>query len=442
MVTGLGASGFAVTTSGSAEAAATRVSAEHYDLVLADINLPGRSGLDFCAQMAVAHPSLCIVVMTAYSSIKTAVAALRAGAHDYLMKPLDLDAVALRLRRIVESNRTANELDRLRVVVAEHNGFEELVGTSPAMQRVYELIAKAARTDVSVLVSGESGTGKELVARALHRRSARHEGPMVAVNCSAVPDALLESELFGHTKGAFTDAHASRPGLFAQADGGTLFLDELGEIAPAMQPKLLRALESRRIRPVGGQREVSVDIRLVAATNRDLETEVEDGRFREDLFFRVNVLRLHLPPLRARGSDVLMLAQRFVDTIAARFDKRIESISPDAKHCLMAYSWPGNVRELRNCIERAVALADGRTIRTEDLSERVRAGGSEQVFSAGHDPTELASLAEVEQRYTRHVLACVGGNKSQAAQILGVDRKTLHRRLASWEKRARAPSDG
>jgi len=297
---------------------------------------------------------------------------------------------------------------------------------------VHELLARIADSDASVLVSGESGTGKEVVARALHARGKRKGGPFVAVNCAAVPEALIESELFGHVKGAFTDARAARPGLFAQAHGGTVFLDEIGELPLSMQPKLLRALQERAVRPVGGDAEVPFDARVIAATNRDLEALVEERRFREDLFYRIVVLHVELPPLRARGGDVLLLADRFLETFAARAAKPIRGFAPPAAEKLLAYAWPGNVRELMNVVERAVALTEGELIGVPDLPAKIREHRSTHVIVTGDDPTDLVPLEEVEKRYALRVLSAAGGNKTLAAKILGLDRKTLHRKLERW----------
>jgi two-component system response regulator HydG len=287
-----------------------------------------------------------------------------------------------------------------------------------------------------VLVTGESGTGKELVARLLHSQSGRRKGPFVPVNCAAIPEALLESELFGHKAGAFTDARADRRGLFVEADGGTLFLDEVGEIPSSLQPKLLRALEEHTVRPVGGNDEIGFDVRVIAATNRDLEAEVEKHEFREDLYYRLNVIQVDVPPLRARGTDILRLARHFAEEIAARSDKQVTGVSRAAAERLLEYSWPGNVRELRNAMERAVALTRFDEIAVEDLPAKVRSYRGGDVAVAGDDPGELSTLEAVERRYILHVLKTVGDNKSLAARILGLDRKTLYRKLRRYEQDA------
>jgi len=300
------------------------------------------------------------------------------------------------------------------------------------MRPVYDVLERIVDSNATVLVTGESGTGKEVVARALHDVGPRRNAPFVAVNCSAVPEALLESELFGHARGAFTDARAPRTGLFLQAHGGTLLLDEIGDMPMALQAKLLRALQERTVRPVGGDAEVAFDARIVATTNRDLRALIEEGRFREDLYFRINVIHVELPPLRARGGDVLVLAQYFVDLHAARAGKSVSGIAPAAAERLLAYPWPGNARELQNCVERAIALTRRPELEVEDLPETVRSFKRSHVLVAASDPSELVPLAEVERRYVLRVVEAAGGNKSLAAQILGITRKTLYRKLEDF----------
>jgi len=309
------------------------------------------------------------------------------------------------------------------------------------MKKLYRLLTRVADSEMSVLITGANGTGKELVARALHKQSRRRDGPFVAVNCAAVPEALLESELFGHLRGAFTDAGAARKGLFLDASGGTLFLDEIAELPLELQPKLLRALEERSIRPLGGTTEVPFDVRLVTATNRDLDEAIEQGRFREDLFFRINVIEIPVPPLSARGADVLLLAQHFLQGAAVRAGKSVRGITRPAAEKLTSYSWPGNVRELRNAIERAVTLTNHEEILVDDLPERIRAYRKTDLLIGAEDPSELARLEDVERRYILHVLKSVGGNRTQAARILGLDRKTLYRRLRQYERSERARTE-
>jgi two-component system response regulator HydG len=326
----------------------------------------------------------------------------------------------------------SDEVKRLRQAVDGETEEQRIVGQSGTMRRVYELINRVGESDASVLIHGETGTGKELIARAIHNRSRRKSGPFVAINCAAVPHALLESELFGHARGAFTDAKAQRTGLFVQATGGTLFLDEIGELPIDVQPKLLRALQERKVRPVGANAEIPFDARIVAATNRNLEDEVYEKRFREDLFYRINVVKIDVPPLRERGGDVLHLAQHFLKSFAERNSKPGIELSTTGAEKLMAYNWPGNVRELENCMEHAVALARFDQITVEDLPEKIRAYRAERFVVAANDPTEIVTMDELERRYILRVLSLVGGNKSRAAQVLGFDRRTLYRKLERY----------
>jgi two-component system response regulator HydG len=321
--------------------------------------------------------------------------------------------------------------ERVRVVrpASGSRRAETLLGSSEAMRKTREVIERVAHSDSTVLVTGESGTGKELVAKALHAESARRNGPFVAINCAAMPESLLESELFGHAKGAFTDARAARAGLFVRATEGTLFLDEIGEMPAGMQAKLLRALQERSVRPVGGDGEQSFDTRIVAATNRDLDAEVEERRFREDLFYRINVVRIHVPPLRERGDDVHLLAQTFIDRHRAAGPRAVEGLTPAASARLAKYPWPGNVRELQNCIERAVTMAQFDQIDVHDLPEKIRLYQAVGPTPDSKDPGALLPMEEVERRYILRVLEAAGGNKTLAAQILGFDRRTLYRKL-------------
>ncbi|HYO71823.1 MAG TPA: sigma-54 dependent transcriptional regulator [Archangium sp.] len=421
--------GFTLTTLSDPNAALPLLMEQPFDVVLTDLNMQGLSGTELCERVVANLPELPVVVVTAFGSMETAVAAIRAGAYDFITKPVDMEALALTLARAVQHHHLKGEVVRLKKVVTESQRLGGLLGSSPPMRKVYDLLTRVAGSDATVLINGESGTGKELVARALHEKSRRAPGPFVAVNCAAMPEALLESELFGHAKGAFTDAKAARSGLFVQAHGGTLFLDEVGEMPLGLQPKLLRALQERVMRPVGGDREVAFDVRLVAATNRDLEGMVEENRFREDLYYRLNVVQMELPPLRSRGGDILLLAQHFIEHFAARADKRVAGLNEAVAERLMSYSWPGNVRELRNCIERAVAVTGAERLTVEDLPEKIRAYRASHVVVASGDPSELTTLEEVERRYILRVMEEVKGNKSLAAQILGLDRKTLYRKL-------------
>jgi len=427
LVRGLGAAGFEVVSRSGGDGALEALRAGDVDVVVTDLRMEGMDGLQLASQVHTERPDVAVILLTAHGSFETAVAALRATIYDVLTKPPDVEQLIRALDRAVEHHRLREEVQRLRRAVDLAQGFGEIIGTSPAMRRVYEVLARVAVSDASVLITGETGTGKELVARALHHQGSRAAGPFVAVNCAAVPHALLESELFGHVRGAFTDARTPRTGLFVQASGGILFLDEIGELPVDLQPKLLRALQDRRVRPIGGDAEVPFDVRLIAATNRSPEAAVAAGTFREDLYFRINVIHIEVPPLRARGDDVLLLAQHFIDVGAASTLKRLAGLSPEAAERLLAYPWPGNVRELQNCIERACTMADGDRISVADLSERIR---RHRVGTQVDTPIEeLASLAIIEDRHIRRVLEAVKGNRSLAARILGLDRKTLARRL-------------
>ncbi|MEZ4405278.1 MAG: sigma-54 dependent transcriptional regulator [Polyangiales bacterium] len=424
--------GFATVAVHSAADALVRLADEDFDAVLTDLTMPGMDGIALCERALALRPDLPVIVLTAFGSLETAVAAIRAGAYDFVTKPIDNAVLALAVERAVRHHALRAELKRLQDAVSAQRPVQGLLGESPAMRAVTDLIGRVAGTETTVLITGESGTGKEVVARAIHERSRRASGPFVAINCAAMPEALLESELFGHVKGAFTDARAARRGLFAQADGGTLFLDEVGEIPVGLQPKLLRALQEHAVRPVGADAEIKVDVRVVAATNRDLETAVEERRFREDLYYRLNVINIALPPLRSRGSDILLLARHFMARFAERAGRTITALAPDAAQRLMDYAWPGNVRELQNAMERAVALARFDQVTVADLPEKVQQYRRSHVLVAGDDPSELVPLEEVERRYILRVLEAVGGNKSLAAQTLKLDRKTLYRKLERY----------
>jgi len=437
---GLAKRGFEVTTRSSGEAAVALLDQADFDVIVVDLNMPGTSGLDVASWVAANRPDTPVVVITAFGSLETAVAAIRAGAYDFVTKPFEIEAIGLTLARAVGYRRLRAEVRRLRQAAGatgddgDGDGMTgtPLVGRSPAMRRVYDTVLRAAATDASILVTGESGTGKELVARALHDKGRRAAGPFVAINCGALPETLLESELFGHARGAFTDARSNRAGLLVRASGGTLFLDEIGEAPAGLQAKLLRALEERRVRPVGGDDERPFDVRLVCATNRDLETEIEQGRFRSDLYYRINVIRIDLPPLRARGDDVLLLAQRLVAHQARATGKSVAGIAAPAAQKLMAYAWPGNVRELRNCIERAVALTRFEEITVDDLPEAIQDYRRSRLVLDLDDPGKLPPLEEVERRYILRVLEAVQGHRARAAEVLGLDRKTLYRKLERY----------
>lgn len=400
---------------------------QDYSALLVDIHMEGKSGLDLCRAAVAKRPDLPVVVMTGFGTVEDAVGAIRAGAYDFITKPISMNGLTLTLERALKHRMLNEELQRLRHRV-ESSELPSVIGSSAPMKRMVDLITRVAETGTNVLITGESGTGKELVARALHERSGR-KGAFLAINCAAVPETLLESELFGYVRGAFTDARTNRNGLFVEANDGTLFLDEIGEMPLAMQAKLLRALQERKVRPVGSTQEVPFDARIITATNRDLEGEVAAKRFREDLYYRINVVRVDVPPLRNRGQDQLELAKFFLNRAVERSKKPINGIDRAAAEVLMSYDWPGNVRELENCIERAVALARFDSITVDDLPLKVREHRPTEIADLGSDPAEMPSMDDVEERYIRKVLAAVGGNKTLAAKVLGFDRRTLYRKL-------------
>ncbi|HMA95808.1 MAG TPA: sigma-54 dependent transcriptional regulator [Polyangiaceae bacterium] len=418
---------YAVTWRTAPSEALELLESEDFSVLLADIHMEGMGGLELCRAALAKRPDLVAVVMTGFGTMDHAIGAMRAGAYDFVTKPISMDALALTIARAASYRAMSDELRRLRRRVETHE-LPHGVGSSGPMQRVAEVVARVAATNTNVLITGESGTGKELVARALHERSGR-KGPFLAINCAALPENLLESELFGHARGAFTDARAARPGLLVEADQGTLFLDEIGDLPLGMQPKILRALQERTVRPLGSTQEIPFDARIVAATNRDLELEVEHKRFREDLFYRINVVRIDVPPLRVRGNDVLELAQHFLQRAAARSNKNVTRLGRLVADRLVNYDWPGNVRELENCMERAVALTSFDEITLDDLPAKLREYRPTEVYAPSDDPKDLPPMHVVEERYMRKVLAAVSGNKTLAAKVLGLDRRTLYRKL-------------
>ena len=431
LVRALGKKGFTAKHAGSGNEALALIEREPFDVVVTDLNMKGIDGIALCRRIVDSQPDVPVIVITAFGTMDTAISAIRAGAYDFITKPFEVDTLDIALGRAIQHRVLKDEVRRLR----EHSRTAaptDMIGSSPAMHRVYDLLSRIADSDVSVLITGETGTGKELVARAIHRQSKRVGHPFVAINCSAVPESLLESELFGHVKGAFTDARGARKGLFQQANGGTLFLDEIGDMPVALQPKLLRVLQERAVRPVGSDQEFPIDVRVLAATHRDLEAMVEERNFREDLYYRLNVVSVEMPPLRARGNDVLTLAQHYLAEAAQRSGKSVRGISSDAAGRLLSYPWPGNVRELVNCMERAVALTRFESITVEDLPAKIRDHKRTQVVVVAENEEELVSMDEVEHRYIAKVMEAVGGNKTRAAEVLGFDRKRLYRKLEKY----------
>jgi two-component system, NtrC family, response regulator AtoC len=421
--------GYTVSSRTSAAEGLALLETQDFDVVMTDLHMEGMDGFAFCERIVANRPDLPVIMVTAFGSLESAVAAIRVGAYDFITKPIDVDILSMTLARAVAHHALRGEVKRLRQAVAEARPIDQMLGSSPQIHKLQELVDRVADTEATLLIIGESGTGKDLVARAVHQRSRNAAGPFVAINCAAIPEALLESELFGHVKGAFTDARSPRQGLFLKAHGGSLFLDEIGEMPLAMQPKLLRALQEKVVRPVGSDLELPYEARIITASNRDLESEVEARRFRADLFYRINVVRIDVPPLRARGNDVLVLAQHFVTQYAAQARKAVIGLSAAVAEKLVGYTWPGNVRELQNCIERAVAFSRFEELTVDDLPEKVRNYRSTDLSVPGVDAREMLTMAEVERRHILRVLKQVDGNKTVAAEVLGLNRRTLYRRL-------------
>jgi DNA-binding NtrC family response regulator len=402
------------------------------DLVITDLRMPEMDGLTLLQEIKRLSPDTSVLLMTAFGSIDSAVQAIKAGAYDYLTKPFKMDELRLAVRRALEERQLRAEVQALREEVRTKYNFANILGKSKPMQDLFALIKKVAASRSTVLIQGKSGTGKELVAKAIHYNSPRRDRPLVTVNCSAIPKDLLESELFGHVKGAFTGAVANKRGLFEEADGGSLFLDEIGELSPELQVKLLRVIQERELKRVGDTRTISVDVRLIAATNRDLAQAVKDGSFREDLYYRLNVIPIVLPDLKDRAEDIPLLATHFLMKYAKEADPPIEGISKEAMRLLLEYDWPGNVRELENVIERAVILGRGPHITPEDLPAHLRARQSAlpPQPNAGHGPR--LTLAELERQYIAAVLQETGWHRLKAAAILGIDRRTLYRKIRTY----------
>jgi two-component system, NtrC family, response regulator AtoC len=407
-----------------------------YDLVVSDIRMERSGGLDVLAAFASKAPATPVILITAFGDVAGAMEAIQRGAYDYVSKPFNIEELRLTVARALERRRLVAEQKAEPSESKTH--LQDIVGKSSVMLEVYKLVARVAVSTATVLVEGESGTGKELVARAIHTHSPRAGAPFVPVNCTALTESLLESELFGHARGAFTGAVAAKRGLFEAANGGTMFLDEIGDMGPKMQAQLLRTLQDGEVKPVGGSEPIRVDVRLVCATNKDLDEEVKTGRFREDLYFRINVVTVHLPPLRDRREDVPILVAHFLAKLARRERRAAAALSPEALKLLNGYSWPGNVRELENAIERAVAVAKGNVVIPSDLPPEVGGGaGTAAAIAAsgggglgdGGIIADRPSLGELERRYIQLVLQESGGNKKKAAEKLGIDRRTLYRAL-------------
>jgi DNA-binding NtrC family response regulator len=422
--------GFAVDTATGGQAGVERVRRGGIDLVVSDVKMPDLDGLDLLREVREVDPSPYVITITGFGSIDTAIRAVKLGAYDYVTKPFETDQLLLTIEKALSERELRSEVTRLREEVSRRDRLDNIIGRSPAMQEVFGLIRRLSASQANVLITGESGTGKELVARAIHAHSARRDRPFVAMNCSAIPENLLESELFGYARGAHSTARTDRHGLFVEANGGTLLLDEIAEMPVPLQPKLLRVLQDGEVRPLGMNRSERVDVRVIAATNRNLSEQLRVGAFREDLYYRLNVVQIHLPPLRSRMEDLLPLAEHFLARSAARAGKAIKGFKEPAKKLMLAHKWPGNVRELENMVERAVALADGDFIGPEDLPPTLRERKSQD-----HLATALAqglTLDQLEREFIQRTLEAEGGNKTRAAQRLGLDRKTLYRKLEEY----------
>jgi DNA-binding NtrC family response regulator len=431
----LEANGYEAVAAESGEAALEALAARDFDCALSDVQMPGMDGLALLGAMRERHPETPVVLMTSFATIEVAVEAMRLGAHDFITKPFESERMLLTLERALEKRELQDENRRLRAAVERAASMGDLVGKSLAMNEIYALIRKIADNRSNVLITGESGTGKEVVARTIHVTGNRSDKPFVPINCTAMPEGLLESELFGHVRGAFTGAHSNKKGLFEAANGGTLFLDEIGDMSPALQGKLLRVLQDQEIRPVGGNHSVKVDVRLIAATNRDLRSDIEEGLFREDLYYRLNVIPIHIPPLRERPEDIPPLAYAFVERQSGGVH---HTLSENAVRKLQRAPWPGNARELENCIERSLALADGTEIHASDIlipDDPMQVDGSLEDAIMQLARQQGLKLSELSDRYVQAVLETTHGRKSEAARILGVNRRTLYRREERRQER-------
>ena len=428
----LGGWGYEVFEADDGSVAIDEVRKRPFDLILMDIRMLKVSGIEALEQVKIINPAIPIIIMTAYASVETAVDALKKGAYDYLTKPLDFDELKIAINRATEHNQLKKENEYLKEKLGEKFDSQNMIGRSPLMIRLLETAAQVAATEATVLITGESGTGKEMIANAIHHNSLRKGAPFIKINCAALAESLLESELFGHEKGAFTGADKRREGKFQQADGGSIFLDEVSEMSAAMQVKLLRVLQERELTPVGGAEVIAVNVRVIAASNKDLKKEMEQKRFREDLFYRLNVVALNAPALSDRKEDIPLLAQHFLQMFAAKNKKDIKGFTPQSMEKLVKYAWPGNVRELMNAVERAVVLSRLEYLDADELGLLI----ADSPIVSGNDQLRLPEnmpLDEVEKRSILEAVNACGGNKSEAARRLGITRKTLRKKLDKYE---------
>ena len=430
--------GYKVTLAPNGQEALKSLREGEYPVVLTDLRMKGIQGIELLAEIKRSFPDTNVILMTAFGSVETALEAMKQGASDYLMKPVKNDDLLRVTERSFREAMLRSEINRLRREVNKEYSFNQILGKSKPMREIFDLIRRVADSQTNILITGESGTGKELVAKALHYNSERKSAAFVAVNCAAIPEQLLESELFGHMRGAFTDAKADKRGLFEEAAKGTLFLDEISELPLMLQAKLLRAIQEREIRRLGANRPIAVDTRLIAATNLNLSEEVKAKRFREDLFYRLNVIEMRLPPLRERREDIPLLVDAFLKKFGQARGKDVKGVSETTLALLVDYAWPGNVRELENVIERAVTLSRGDKILPEDLPGTIQGSrGDRRVLDEAAE--KMHPLHEIEKEYIKKILEKMGGNKYQAAQVLGIDRKTLYRKLGEMDESEKNP---
>ena len=419
--------GFSVITTGDSLEAAKILKKEEFDVIVTDLKMKGLKGLDLLEEANKVAPMTPVIIITAFGTIESAIKAIKMGAYDYITKPFQMDEIVLTVKKALENRLLKKEVIRLRKEVESRYDFHHLIGKSPSMQKIYDLIERISDTSSNVLITGESGTGKELVAKAIHYNGVRKEGRFIALNCAAIPETLLESELFGYKKGAFTDAKSDKKGLIFEANEGTLFLDEITEMPLTLQAKLLRVIEEREVRPLGETNSYPFDVRIISTSNRDIGSSIQQGRFREDLYYRLKVIDIEMPPLRERREDIPILVQHFIHKFSKELKKGVSGVSEEALKILLNYSWPGNVRELENIIQRAITLSQHEVILPEDLPATVIQTPDKKLVEKALE--ENFTLDQLEKEYIKKVLIEAGGNKSKAAEILGLDRKTLYRKL-------------
>jgi DNA-binding NtrC family response regulator len=419
--------GFSVDTLNESMQASKLLRSKEFDVIVTDLRMKGLKGLDLLGETRKVNPPPPVIIITAFGTIESAIQAMKMGAYDYITKPFKMEELVLTIQKALEHRLLKKEIIRLKREVESRYHFHHLIGKSPSMQRIYDLIERISESSGNVLITGESGTGKELVARAIHYNGSRKEGPFIALNCAAIPETLLESELFGYKKGAFTDAKSDKKGLIFEAKEGTLFLDEITEMLPTLQAKLLRVIEEREVRPLGDTNSYPFDVRIISTTNQDIQALIQGGRFREDLYYRLKVIDMELPPLRERREDIPLLIQHFVAKFSRDVKKNVSGVSGDALKILLNYSWPGNIRELENVIQRAITLGQHEMVLPEDLpplmTREMDGDGFEKALQKRY------TVDQLEKEYIKRVLIEAGGNKSKAAEILGLDRKTLYRKL-------------